>query len=828
MNLKYPPGTKTAPSIRFVLVSLLLAILLSVGAAVAVPPRDARAANSDWEQVAKDGLGNGTEMIAPSVIFGGELFFITGSPGGSGDPVPPAPVLAYDGYSFRTAAAAGFGDQENATIFPTIVFNGELYAGTQKRTTAGQPGQLWKSPDGNNWTRLGQATFTDADDFGVQPMGVQDGMLLVGSYNEVDGCRVWAYDGSVFTRANTDGFGLDMKELSAGNGTFQGKVYTVAYDTNGPVPFRPLVWSGGKTWAATAPPGFGDPGNALCFMLASDGRQLCAGVGNLAGCQVWSFDGSAWSQVGEDGFGDPTNNIGALALPWYGDVYVSTFSLGAEGPQGPARVYFPNPDGTYQGFASNGFGDTTNQMIILSGYFKGSFYAGTLNYTKGFQLWRTPVPPFHTYYFAEGTTRNNPIDGAFQEWLCVQNPGDAEVTADVTYLMGDGTSLERSYPVPALSRLTVDVNTDVGPDRDVSVVVEGSGPIVVERPMYFNYHNQWTGGHDITGVPFPEKTWYFAEGTTRNNPIDGAFEEWVCVMNPNADEARVTFDYMLGDGSNLQRVVSVPGNSRHTESVNADVGPQMDVSVAVSSDLPVVCERPMYFNYHNQWTGGHDTSGVSAPGASAYFAEGCTYAWNDEWLCIQNPGDIQADIEIRYQVAGQGEVTQAVTVPPASRYTVDVNAAVGADRDVSASFTSSVPVVAERPMYFDYQYKWRGGHDVMGLPEAKTRFYFAEGTTRQNASDGYFDEWLCLQNPGDTEASVEMVFMLTDGTTRTEAVTIPARGRHTASANAILGADVDSSVFVSSDVPVVAERPMYFLYHGSLPGGSDTMGVTYP
>ena len=77
--------------------------------------------------------------------------------------------------------------------------------------------------------------------------------------------------------------------------------------------------------------------------------------------------------------------------------------------------------------------------------------------------------------------------------------------------------MEKNYPVKKTSRYTVDVNTEVGADQDVSCVVTSDQPIVAERPMYFNYHGKWTGGHDVVGAPAPATTFYFAEGTTRDN-----------------------------------------------------------------------------------------------------------------------------------------------------------------------------------------------------------------------------------------------------------------------------------------------------------------------
>jgi hypothetical protein len=51
--------------------------------------------------------------------------------------------------------------------------------------------------------------------------------------------------------------------------------------------------------------------------------------------------------------------------------------------------------------------------------------------------------------------------------------------------------------------------------------------------------------------------------------------------------------------------------------------------------------------------------------------------------------------------------------------------------DSSLILQSSIPVVAERPMYFNYKGVWTGGHDVVGAPAAAGTWYFAEGYTGQ-------------------------------------------------------------------------------------------------
>ena len=123
--------------------------------------------------------------------------------------------------------------------------------------------------------------------------------------------------------------------------------------------------------------------------------------------------------------------------------------------------------------------------------------------------------------------------------------------------------------------------------------------------MYFNYHNVWTGGHDVLGTNSSAKTWFFAEGTTRDN-----FNEWLCLQNPGSSTAHITITYYTTSGQAIKKNWTVSANSRLTVNVNQDAGANQDISAKVSSDNPVIVERPMYFNY-NGWTGGHDVVGLT-------------------------------------------------------------------------------------------------------------------------------------------------------------------------------------------------------------------------
>ncbi len=413
-------------------------------------------------------------------------------------------------------------------------------------------------------------------------------------------------------------------------------------------------------------------------------------------------------------------------------------------------------------------------------------------------------------YFAEGSTR-----AGFEEWLTVYNPYDEQYAATVTYLVADGANRIRYYNVPAHARITVYVNSEIGSDRDVSMVVSSTRRLHAERPLYFNYHDAWSGGHCSAPALTTSQTWFFAEGTTR-----AGFEEWLCLANPGPVDANVEVTYIFEDGSVLIAPCAVPAWKRCTVDVNAVVGSEKDVAMKVESDQPIVAERPMYFNYRDTWDDGHITTGAVSPETTWFFAEGTTRAGFEEWLCLANPGEEDAKVRITYRVSEGGSVSQNIAVPAGRRRTVDVNAVVGPDKDVAMVVESDQPIVAERPMYFNYRSAWDGGHLSMGTPATASSWFFAEGTTRAG-----FEEWLCLFNPGDREAQVKVVYAFQNAAVREQQFALHPGQRFSIPVNEVVGAERDVGIRVESNPGIVAERSLYFLYHGAWDGGHNAMGV---
>jgi len=416
-----------------------------------------------------------------------------------------------------------------------------------------------------------------------------------------------------------------------------------------------------------------------------------------------------------------------------------------------------------------------------------------------------------TRYFAEGYTGSG-----FAEWLSVGNFAGSQAGFILHYLSLDGSIQVFNHLVAAASRASINVNQEVGEGREVSVILYSAGSLLAERPMYFDYQGM-TGGHDATGVTDPATSWYFAEGYT-----GPGFDEYISVLNPQSGAASLDFRFQTQEaGEKKFSGISVPAHTRSSFRVNDFLGSGYQTSLALQSDLPIVAERPMYFNYGG-WTGGSCVTGATALGTEYYFAEGTTRAGFAEYLTLQNPGASPISVAAAYQF-GQGQgapFSTTYVVNARSRATIAVLSQVGSGKDVSVRLSSVAAFVAERPIYFDYG-GWTGGSCVIGAAAPAAQWSFAEGCTRPG-----FAEYLTLQNPGDTAASVQITYLTQEaGALAPAQLEIPARSRATVLVNSDAGEgyQLSTRLVVTSGPPIVAERPMYFNYDG-WDGGHDVVG----
>jgi hypothetical protein len=140
---------------------------------------------------------------------------------------------------------------------------------------------------------------------------------------------------------------------------------------------------------------------------------------------------------------------------------------------------------------------------------------------------------------------------------------------------------------------------------------------------------------------------------------------------------------------------------------------------------------------------------------------------------------------------------------------------------------TDVEVAAERTMVWmpDQQY---GSHSETAVKSPATKWYLAEGATH-----GVFNLFYLLANPSDANAGVEVKYLLPGGQAPIALnYTVAAHSRLTIPVDdqpGLAATDVSAVITSVNNVPIIAERAMYFSKLGQgFAGGHDSAGVTAP
>lgn len=305
-------------------------------------------------------------------------------------------------------------------------------------------------------------------------------------------------------------------------------------------------------------------------------------------------------------------------------------------------------------------------------------------------------------------------------------------------------------------------------------------------------------------------------------PPPANFHEYILLMNPGTARANVKIEFMNEKAEKENVDLAVKPGSRSTVFVNQYM-PGCSVSAKVTSDVPIISERAMYFNYGGKWKGGTDSAGAQSPARIWYLAEGYTADNFEEYVLVQNPGKVDVQADMTFMREGAGPVNRSFAVNAGSRFTLNVKDVPGcAQASVSVRVSASGDVICERSMYFNYR-GFVGGHNAMGVTEPEQQWYLAEGYTAQG-----YETYVLVQNPGASQAKVTLSLMRKDGYQKNVSFALKAQSRKTVRLNDIPGFEAaEVSTEVTADVGVIAERSMYFNSDGR-DGGHDSAGVSEP
>jgi hypothetical protein len=374
----------------------------------------------------------------------------------------------------------------------------------------------------------------------------------------------------------------------------------------------------------------------------------------------------------------------------------------------------------------------------------------------------------------------------------------------------------------------------------------GRAPYLYHNGSWTNLNNLLPGGTGFT-LQFVEainnRGWIVGAGTTSapaellqgfvlipstfEYPLaEGAtgpfFDLDILLANPNLVAAPVTVTFLTpasgltassrasGQATVIQNYTLAP-QSRLTIRVDDIQGLEnTPVSTVVRSTnaLSIVAERTMFWD--KDYYGGHTEVTPGSTATKWYFAEGAQ-GFFDTYVLIGNGNSSPAAVTVSFLLEGGSPVVKTYTVAEHSRFNVFAGAIpelVG--KSFSIVVDATIPIIAERAMYFGTRRFWDGGHESAGVPRLSTSWFHAEGAT-----GAFFDTYILVGNPNPQPTNVTFTWLRDDGIVVTKTKSIGANARLTVNVESEdpLLANTAVSTTVSSSLPVISERAMYW------PGG---------
>ncbi len=586
---------------------------------------------------------------------------------------------------------------------------------------------------------------------------------------------------------------------------------------------------------------FGEPGgmavNAAGDVYIAD--YSASRMVEFTGSGSYITEWSSWNDGASQSFDHPLG----VAVDASGSVYVSdTYNI---------RVVKFSSNGSYSTEWSSWSGGSSPQAFSnpygLAVNANGDVYVADHDHSRIEVFGTAPAPRGSVspiWYFAEGH-----VGTGFQEYLSIQNPDPYNAcTVQIEYDRDQGNPITRMVTVPVNSRLSENVNQDlgVGPAassgaQNVSTTLTVTNTVacagvVAERPMYFQNVFGVSSGTDALGATRLNSRFYYADVST----LPGT-HSFLTILNPssNSQWAQISVTYYLGGQSLGTQSLNVPPARRGTI-VPMSFGKR--VAAVITSSEPVAVERPTYFSGLASGNAG-TVSGAATLVASPemnndwLFAEGYTGSGFQENFMIANLDTTAAQVTIMLELTNGTTRQYTLTVNSQDMVNWDVNAHLP-NQSLSAEITSTGgQIVVQREKYFQYHMQVggrtqqvMGGTDMLGLRYTDSAYNFAEGYT----NSGY-NEWLTLQNPTNAVEGVVVTLVNGQGHSYAFSVSLAAHSRSTVNLTTVMqqqmchaGAvsacyQMAFTVQASQNGQFVAERPMYFAVTG-MQGGSDLVG----
>jgi hypothetical protein len=601
----------------------------------------------------------------------------------------------------------------------------------------------------------------------------------------VDGGAAVAYNNLGGATADCNGRQIVMPVLSAGGVTVQRKVYIPGND-------------GFARWMNVVTNGSGAPHTVTLTMVSDLGSDVRTTIGS-------SSNGDAIADVTDDWVTSYEDFVqGSSRTPRLAHVLQSPGSAVRL-----ASLSFVNGDDTptWSYDLTVPAGGTVTVLNFVAGLASRADAA-----LKGAQL--AALPPWARVCMTstESSSLGNMLIGPLPSGPAPTGPAGVTITSPTTE-----AAFTASGPFVAIGGTAGPANLTAitwSSNRGFNGTVQGATEWTIPAASLLPGANvitvtaQYEGGAPISDtitITRGELTYLLPEGSTGT-----FFSTDVLIANPNTTEVQADVRFLKsgGDTVSLPLQILAP-RQRLTIPVNAvpgleNAGPVSTV-VTSTSGAPLLVERTMFWDATSY--GSHGAIAQEGASTRFLFGEGAQGFFNT-FVLLANDNANAATASLQFLPENGLVVTRDVNLPAHSRVTV---AAGDIPELASSSFSITVdatlPISAERAMYFGTTPALKGGHDSPGVTLPATQWFFGEGAT-----GSFFDTFFLLGNPSTRTANVTMTYSLTGGGSVVVNKTVPPFGRTTLNAAFEDPALVATSfaLAISSSEPIIAERSMYW------------------
>ena len=308
-------------------------------------------------------------------------------------------------------------------------------------------------------------------------------------------------------------------------------------------------------------------------------------------------------------------------------------------------------------------------------------------------------------------------------------------------------------------------------------------------------------------------TRYFAEGATGD-----FFDTEIALLNATGTPTDVRVIFQEPDGTSVPVSLSLDGLDQATIAPETLAGLENTaLATVIESTQPVIADRTMRWDARG--FGSHSETSIAEPLRRWYLAEGATTVF-DLFYLVQNPGDVAANVEVRYlRPSPLPVLTKTYVVGPRSRFNIWVNveqfdtptgpAPLLASAELSADISADAPVIVERAMYLSRNGRqFDAGHESAASPELSTQWFLAEGAT-----GAFFDLFALVANPGSQDASIDVTYLL-PARAFTKSYIVPANSRFNIWVDLedprLADTAVSMAITSTNGVPVLVERAMWW------------------